>query len=212
MTSQHPHGGADPLPEGPVIDADPAPAPQGDEELLGCGRTMDSVWETLDEPADAHQRSCEYCTRARESLTSLSSLTEQAREEEQKLAPAPSLLARVMDFARVHVRRSHPVLAFRDETSEMSVSQAAVASRVRRTVDSFPGLIARRCRVSTEEGALPDGEQPLHLRVSMNISPESVYTHYDRNLRTAIIEDLHDELGLRAQTVDLEIEDINDRV
>lgn len=211
MTSQHPHGGADPLPEGPVIDADPAPAPQGDEELLGCGRTMDSVWETLDEPADAHQRSCEYCTRARESLTSLSSLTEQAREEEQKLAPAPSLLARVMDFARMHVRRSHPVLAFRTDSSELFVSQAAVAARVRRTVDSFPGLTARRCRVSTEQ-TLPDGERPLHLRVSMNISPESVYTSYDRNLRTAIVEDLRDELGLTAQTVDLEIEDINERV
>ena len=86
-----------------------------------------------------------------------------------------------------------------------------MAARVRRTVDSFPGLTARRCRVSTEQ-TLPDGERPLHLRVSMNISPESVYTSYDRNLRTALVEDLRDELGLTAQTVDLEIEDINDRV
>lgn len=202
-------GPAAPEPHG-VGPSDPA-APDEGEELLGCGRPIDSIWATLDGPPDEHQRSCEYCTQARHSLQSLAALTDAARAEEQELTPAPSIRSRVMGFARMHVRRSHPVLVFRTDSSELFVSQAAVAARVRRTVDSFPGLTARRCRVSTEQ-TLPDGERPLHLRVSMNISPESVYTSYDRNLRTAIVEDLRDELGLTAQTVDLEIEDINDRV
>ncbi|MEV8164895.1 hypothetical protein AB0O80_03730 [Rothia kristinae] len=206
MSSQH----QDVDPERQRSGTGPA-APDEGEELLGCGRPIDSIWATLDGPPDEHQRSCEYCTQARHSLQSLAALTDAARAEEQELAPAPSIRSRVMGFARMHVRRSHPVLAFRTDSSELFVSQAAVAARVRRTVDSFPGLTARRCRVSTEQ-TLPDGERPLHLRVSMNISPESVYTSYDRNLRTAIVEDLRDELGLTAQTVDLEIEDINDRV
>ena len=35
---------------------------------LGCGRSIDEVWQNIDRPPDAHELACDQCRAARASL------------------------------------------------------------------------------------------------------------------------------------------------
>lgn len=56
-----------------------------EENTLECGRSIDSVWESLDLPLDDHQRHCEYCTSARKSLLKVMTLTREATAADKAL-------------------------------------------------------------------------------------------------------------------------------
>ncbi len=121
---------------------------------LGCGRDIDEVWASIEEPPSPHERQCPYCQQARASLGRLAQAIDARRradDADPDQQPGPQVLTRVMEIARAEIRRGRRLPL--DEpvgegaVSDLSVSEQTVAAVVRRAGDGVPGVEVRRCRV-----------------------------------------------------------------
>ena len=177
------------------------------ENTLECGRTIDSVWESLERPLDEHQRTCTYCQEARTSLLKLLDLTRQVRQEDEELNIQSGTRDRIMDFARTHVRRGADIPVYEDRGSAISVSQFLVAQAVQETVDSFAGLTVRRSVVRPRKDG-QDGVQSFDLTVSLVMSPSVRLPAVERELRQAIVTRINERLGGEVRILNLLIEDV----
>ena len=181
-----------------------------DDDRLACGRTVDSVWQSLDGPPDEHQRDCPHCRRARESLERLRALTRQAEHDDAQLGARPEVRRRIMEFARTHVRRGEPIPVHVSPGTSIAISERAIASAVREAVDARPGLTARRCTVWGTE-ARPDGVVPLGIRVGMVIEAGTRFGRQaQERLRADVARAVAERLGAAVSTVDLRVEDVSD--
>lgn len=179
-----------------------------DDESLECGRTVESVWETLDSEPDAHQQECPYCIEVRERLLHLNVMAREAQNSDSDLRIGPDTRRRVLDFARTNLRRGADVPVHREETETVSFSQMLIARTARETVDSFPGITARRCGVSNLEG--PDhGDQPLALDIGVVITPDAVVQDLDEKVRPAVVTAVAHKLGADVAEVDFTVEDVH---
>lgn len=186
---------------------------------LGCGREIDDVWANADAPPNAHEMECPDCRAARASLAELNTATRELRSsdrEDPNLRLSPDLVSKITSIARAEVRRGRriPLRRTRSGTDEadLTVSEQAIATVIRHTCDQLPDIEARRCSVEVvDDAAGPDPAAVAiraHLRISVaasTASPGRIET-----LRQEIIAAVEDQVGVTAQIVDIDVEDVHD--
>ncbi|HEY5821284.1 MAG TPA: hypothetical protein VIT20_04880 [Propionibacteriaceae bacterium] len=185
---------------------------------LGCGRDIDEVWNNAERPPDAHELSCSDCQAARSSLVELTSATERLRQEEvedESLQTSPQVIERILAIARSEVRRgrrlplNHPGAG---QESELTVSEQAVASVIRRVGDRSGWVEIRRCSIELVDGEpladAPASEVRVFIRVSIKFG--GAIAEVIDELRSTIIDTVDREVGLTVIAVDVTVEDVHD--
>ncbi|GAB3765515.1 Asp23/Gls24 family envelope stress response protein [Microlunatus parietis] len=201
-------------------------------EKLACGRSLDGIWERIAGPPDDHEQSCPYCTEARERLARLHQATRELTEHEATdpaMEVSPNLKASILDIARTEVRRSRllPLVQPDERVAEpdqLTVSERALAERIRAAADSVTGVHARRCSVELDlagEGERADMEapepsetddRPARIAVTLRIavSARTVIPEAVARVRTAIGEELARRAGLVVTMINITVEDVYD--
>ena len=186
---------------------------------LGCGREIDDVWANADAPPNAHERECPDCRAARASLAELNTATRELRSsdrEDPNLRLSADLVSKITSIARAEVRRGRRIPLRRTQSgtdeADLTVSEQAIATVIRHTCDQLPDIEARRCSVEVvDDAAGPDPDAVAiraHLRISVaasTASPGRIET-----LRQEIIAAVEDQVGVTAQIVDIDVEDVHD--
>lgn len=186
---------------------------------LGCGREIDDVWANADAPPNAHEMECPDCRAARASLAELNTATRELRSsdrEDPNLRLSADLVSKITSIARAEVRRGRRIPLRRTQSgtdeADLTVSEQAIATVIRHTCDQLPDIEARRCSVEVvDDAAGPDPAAVAiraHLRISVaasTASPGRIET-----LRQEIIAAVEDQVGVTAQIVDIDVEDVHD--
>ena len=191
-----------------------------DSTRLGCGRDVDDVWDTIDDPPNRHERSCPDCQAARESLGGLAAATHEmsaADAADPTLQSSPEVLEHILGIARAEVRRGRRIplrrpLPGRAE-EHLLVREQAIAGVIRHIGDQIPGLEIRRCRAQlADRGGDPDLDGPVevHVRVSVSVAPHLAILQIVGVLRTRVTAGLAAEIGMDAATIDVVVEDVHD--
>lgn len=195
---------------------------------LGCGRSIDSIWATLDRPPTAHEEACEHCQTARSQLQRLSEATRSLRESDlhnPALKPLPGIRNAIMDVARAEVRRGRKILLRSADNGITEISEQALSSLIRAAAAGIPGVRSRRCRIEIRSAAAsPAGEdQPsgttatatgagprliINLRVAA--APGIVIPLVAEALRHEISTAIPAGVGIGAGTVNITVEDLYD--
>lgn len=79
---------------------------------LGCGRDVDEVWQTVDQPPNEHERRCPSCKRARVELAELAAATHDlsaADQQDDNLRISDQMLSTVLAIVRTEVRRGRTI-------------------------------------------------------------------------------------------------------
>ncbi|MFC7620006.1 Asp23/Gls24 family envelope stress response protein [Microlunatus sp. GCM10028923] len=205
-------------------------------EKLACGRSLDEVWQRIAGPPDDHEESCPYCGEARERLARLHRATRELTDHEANdpaMDVSPNLKASILDIARTEVRRSRllPLIQPDDrdsaEADQLTVSERALAERIRAAADGVPGVHSRRCAVDLDlaedsegtDGAEPEraeetgpSDRPARVAVSLRIavSSRTVIPEAVARVRTAIVEELTRRTGLVVSMINITVEDVYD--
>ena len=184
---------------------------------LGCGREIDEVWANADAPPNAHELECPDCQAARASLTELNTATHELRSRDQddpNLRLSADLVSKITSIARAEVRRGRriplrPSPADAQE-ADLTVSEQAIATVIRHTCDQQPDIEARRCSVEIADDL--SGSDAVAIRAHLRISVAASTTSPGRieDLRQAIIAAVQDQVGVTAQIVDIDVEDVHD--
>lgn len=188
---------------------------------LGCGRDIDEVWAKADAPPDAHEAGCPDCQAARESLAALNTATDELRHRDQHdpaLRLSSEVLTKITAIARAEVRRGRRIpLRYpppEADAPELTVSELAVATVVRRTCDQLSGIEARHCHVEIIERVDRDDdpERRVTVVVSLTLSVGSDQAIPDRLtvLRERVREAVAREIGIEVRTVTIHVEDVHD--
>ena len=117
---------------------------------LGCGRSIDRIWATIDRPPTAHEEHCEQCQTARTRLQRLGEATRLLRESDlhdPALTPRPGIENAIMDVARAEVRRGSSILLRSADSGTTEISEQALSSLIRVAAAAIPGVHSRRCRI-----------------------------------------------------------------
>ncbi|MEO7060893.1 MAG: hypothetical protein ABI083_14325 [Lapillicoccus sp.] len=128
---------------------------------LGCGRDVEDVWETIDHPADDHERGCAYCGQARAELAALSAATQDlttADRQDDRLRVPDQMFTDVLAIVHTEVRRGRTIPLQRRATGrggpvtetglpDLTVSELVIATVVRETCDRNPDIEIRRVSI-----------------------------------------------------------------
>ncbi len=215
-------------------------AATSDVPRLGCGRSVDEVWDGLHREPDEHERDCEHCTRAREQLQRLMGVADQAREEEASEAserPRPGLTAQIMDLARTEIRRGRllplertdPGVTVSGEPTGsigsagsfeggLAISDIAVMAVVRRAADTVPGVRARRCQITsngaadetTGGGAVDTATVTLSVELQVAVALGTSIPALTERLRTVITDAVDEHVGVGVDRIDITVGDLYD--
>lgn len=190
---------------------------------LGCGRDIDDVWAHADSVPDAHEQTCPDCQAARASLTELNAATRDLRSRDQadpELHLSDDLVSKISSIARAEVRRGRriplrrvPEDLGRDAgESDLTVSEQAIAGIIRDTCDRFADVEARRCSVEISDRR--DGLDPetvaIRARLRISVAASTASPGRIAELREQVIAAVHDRVGVTAQIVDIDVEDVFD--
>ncbi len=189
---------------------------------LGCGRDIDEVWANAGSPPDAHERTCPDCQAARASLTELDAATRDLRSRDQadpELHLSADLVSKISSIARAEVRRGRRI-PLRNVTgghdaaveADLTVSEQAIASIIRDTCDQFADIEARRCSVEISDHRAGLDPETVAIRARLRISVAASTASPGRidELREQVIAAVHDRVGVTAQVVDIDVEDVHD--
>lgn len=141
-----------------AIDGKDLSSAELDSTKLGCGRTIDDVWDRVGQPPDEHEATCSDCQAARTNLDELAQATQAmaaADVADPTLHASPSVISRILQVARAEVRRGKIIPLFHSPphgepqgaASDLGISEQTIAGVVRRTCDQMLGIEARRCHV-----------------------------------------------------------------
>ncbi len=195
---------------------------------LGCGRSIDGIWATIDRPPTAHEEQCEQCQTARTRLQRLSKATRSLRESDlhnPTLKPRPGIKNAIMDVARAKVRRGSRILLRSSENGTTEISEQALSSLIRSAAAAVPGVHSRRCRIEIRSTAasVADEDHPpgttgtatnagprliINLRVAA--APGIVIPRTVEALRHEISNAIPASVGIDAGTVNITVEDLYD--
>ncbi|MET3720917.1 MULTISPECIES: Asp23/Gls24 family envelope stress response protein [unclassified Arthrobacter] len=123
---------------------------------LGCGRSIDGIWATINEPPTAHEAQCDQCQTARTRLKGLREATSSLRERDlhnPALKPRPGVTNAIMDVARAEIRRSKRILLHSTDNGATEISEQALSSLIRFAATTIPGIHSRRCRIEIRSAA-----------------------------------------------------------
>jgi uncharacterized alkaline shock family protein YloU len=195
---------------------------------LGCGRSIDGIWATIDRPPTAHEEQCEQCQTARTRLQRLSKATRSLRESDlhnPTLKPRPGIKNAIMDVARAKVRRGSRILLRSADNGTTEISEQALSSLIRSAAAAIPGVHSRRCRIEIRSAAasVADEDHPtgttgtatnagprliINLRVAA--APGIVIPRTVEALRHEISNAIPASVGIGAGTVNITVEDLYD--
>lgn len=149
-----------------------------DTPRLGCGRRIDELWETIDQPLNQHERSCDQCQNARAALYNLAAVTEAMRTKDSNspdLRPAGRVKEAIMMVARAEIRRGRKAPLRHTSLGNIDISEQALSGLVRFAADTIPGVHARRCSIETPTGT-PTAEEPVdasHIKITVRVAMSS---------------------------------------
>ena len=198
---------------------------------LGCGRSIDRVWATIDRPPTAHEEECEQCQTARTQLQGLSEATRSLRDSDlhnPALRPRPGIKNAIMGVARAEVRRGSRILLRSSDNGITEISEQALSTLIRFAAAAVPGVHSRRCRIEIRSAAAsPDSEDHedypsgttadvtdtgprliVNLRVAA--APGIVIPLVAEALRHEIRTAIPAGVGIGAGTVNITVEDLYD--
>ena len=130
---------------------------------LGCGRSIDRIWATIDRPPTAHEKRCEQCQTARTRLQRLSDATSSLRESDlhnPALKPGPGIKKAIMEVAHAEVRRGSKILLRSADNGITEISEQALSSLIRSAAAAVPGVRSRRCRIEIRSAAPASEDHP----------------------------------------------------
>ena len=200
----------------------------GSSTQLGCGRSIDDVWDNITNPPTRHEMGCPYCRAARSDLAALNKATRDLYEQDTTdtdLQASPDVLDRVLAVARAEVRRGRRLPLDRvgpGRVSDLTVSEQTVAALIRRTGDRTADIQIRRCAVDLSDETPPvDTDMtrsdaanidPVQVEVSLrvSVSKKSPIVRAVNDLRRAIIDVVDREVGMIVSAVHVTVEDIHD--
>ena len=177
------------------------------DDVLACGRDLQTIWDSIGEPPDEHQRSCPTCTDARASVERVQQAANQIREfdrTDESMKPPPKLVESIMRIARSEVRRGRSVVLVHDDSGDVSASEAALAQAVRDTVDGVGGVRAHRV-------AFVDSAAGVEVRVKLAMAMGSQATTVSRRVQQGVHALLDSQLDRPVLRVDVEVEDVYDQ-
>lgn len=186
---------------------------------LGCGREIDDVWANADAPPNAHEMECPDCRAARASLAELNTATRELRSsdrEDPNLRLSADLVSKITSIARAEVRRGRRIPLRRTQSgtdeADLTVSEQAIATVIRHTCDQLPDIEARRCSVEVVDDAAGPDPAAVAIRAHLRISVAAATASPGRieTLRQEIIAAVEDQVGVTAQIVDIDVEDVHD--
>ncbi|MGM0929384.1 MAG: Asp23/Gls24 family envelope stress response protein [Actinomycetota bacterium] len=186
---------------------------------LGCGRSIDEVWDTIDQPPDAHEQYCDGCRTARASLAQLSEATRTLRaqdEENPGLQPRSAVKDAIMKVARAEIRRGNRIPVHQVKQGVVELSEQAISTVIWWGADALPGVRARRCRAHSRNPEIADNPGPpagtavltVDLRIAVAAGthiPEAAH-----RLRQQITGMITAHVGLDAGTINIVVEDLYD--
>ncbi|QKW10504.1 hypothetical protein HUT18_32885 [Streptomyces sp. NA04227] len=191
-----------------ALNANPVPP---DDELLPCGRSLESLWAAHDEngPADPHVAHCPHCTAALDELHALDEVVRQARTAEEDPEDASRLTRRVMDIVRLELRpgRSLP-LGEADE--DLWIVEAAAAKSFRSAADSVPGVRAGSCQVLPLTPGAGRVRGPVAVRLDIAAALSWNLQEVAEAVRAAVSAAADRSIGLEVRTVDVSVVDVLD--
>ena len=192
---------------------------------LGCGRSIDRLWATINRPPTAHEESCEQCQTARTQLQRLREATRSLSESDLQnpaLKPRPGIKNAIMDVARAEVRRGSRILLRSAENGITEISEQALSSVIRFAAAAIPGVHSRRCRIEIRSAAhsLAGEDHPFgttgnaapRLIVNLRVAaaPGIVIPLVAEALRHEISNAIPAVVGIGAGTVNIIVEDLYD--
>lgn len=197
-----------------------------DAPRLGCGCSIDRIWETIDQPPTPHEQQCEQCQGARIRLTELRDATRSLRDSDAHnaaLQPGPGIKNAIMDVVRAEVRRGRRLLLSSKEDGTTDISEQALSSVVRFAAGAIPDIHARRCHIEIRS-ATKDVSGDSHPSENVNIVGESgpsfvislrvaAAPNIDiprtvDSLRKRIITAITACVGISAGTINITVEDL----
>lgn len=195
-----------------------------DTPRLGCGRSIDHLWSTLDAPAGPHEEHCAQCRDARAKMLQLRQATAALKDAEASdptLTPRRGLKDSIMEIARAEARRSR-LLSVQDRAGGITeISEQALSSVVRVAAAGVPGIRARRCRieVSTADmlpttagthGTSGGPWPPLIINLRVAAAPNTRIPHTVALLRHQIGVSIAERVGIDSATINITVEDLYD--
>ncbi len=195
---------------------------------LGCGRSIDGIWATIDRPPTAHEEQCEQCQTARTRLQRLSKATRLLRESDlhnPTLKPRPGIKNAIMDVARAKVRRGSRILLRSADNGTTEISEQALSSLIRSAAAAIPGVHSRRCRIeirsataslagedhpSGTTGTATNAGPRLIINLRVAAAPGIVIPRTVEALRHEISNAIPASVGISAGTVNITVEDLYD--
>lgn len=186
---------------------------------LGCGRDIDEVWANADSPPDAHERTCPDCQAARASLRELNAATHDLRSRDQadpELHLSDDLVSKISSIARAEVRRGRRIplrnVPGTVDDADLTVSEQAIAGVIRDTCDRFDDIEARRCSVeiSDRRDGIDDETVAIRARLRVSVAASTASPGRIEELREHVIAAVRDRVGVTAQVVDIDVEDVHD--
>ena len=176
---------------------------------LDCGRTVNRVWQDLNQPPDSHTRSCPGCRAARVQLESLSTATAALQHQELQhpgLRPPNGLTDKILAVAYSQMRRGARFPLAGNPHGGVDISEMALAGVVRDAALAVGGVRARRCRIEQIPG--DDSGLLIHLRTA--VAPGIDIRRAMAFLRLRIRDAVEASVGIVPQTVHLTVEDLYD--
>lgn len=191
-----------------------------DSAVLGCGRSIDDVWENISRAPMNHERQCEQCQSARESLLGVQQLTRRYRGAEERAQhhpepeerPSPGVRSRLLAVARAEVRRGRLIPVAATARGPILISEQTLLVLVRTAVDTIPGVRARRIETSglvRARDAQGDGTVPdVRITCRVAVAPGVVIPRVAEEAREAITTAVGQHLQLQSDAVDIIVEDL----
>lgn len=189
-----------------------------DQPRLGCGRLVDDVWATAEDPPTVHQTTCPFCQRARASLQQLAVATDALSDHEDEspdYTPGIHVKDLVMQLVHVEVRRGQPIPLLNPDPPgrppDLTISEQAVLDVVWRAADALPGVRARHCAVQLDPADQQPG-QPATVQVDVDIAIVLVLSipQLTERLRMQLTDQIGAETGLTARRIGITVEDLYD--
>ncbi|MDQ0734860.1 Asp23/Gls24 family envelope stress response protein [Arthrobacter agilis] len=192
-----------------------------DQPRLGCGRIIDDVWASIDQPPTAHEQTCPDCQSARLALHHLETVTESLRERDRDdpaLQPGIRVKEAIMMVARAEVRRSRRTPLATTALGVIDISEQALSGLIRFAASTLPGVRARRCTITSTQTAPQSAAEPAaavdaeNVRITLTVAISSgvrIPATMDL-LRERVNAVVQAQTSITMQQIDIIVEDLYD--
>lgn len=189
-----------------------------DQPRLGCGRIIDDVWASIDQPPTVHEQTCPDCQSARLALHQLETVAGSLRERDRDdpaLQPGLRVKEAIMMVARAEVRRSRRAPLATTALGVIDISEQALSGLIRFAASTLPGVRARRCTISSTPGTpqpAPAAVDAGNVRITLTVAIASgvrIPATMDL-LRERINAVVQAQTSITMQQIDIIVEDLYD--